>query len=80
MKDKYTVVLCRPDYMTSNYGQDIYVAKVRARTHRAALAAAQDEVFNLDRKQGMKPKDPQDYVLCIMFEGHPKPCLFGWSL
>lgn len=80
MKDKYTVVLLRPDYMTSNYGQDVYVAKVRAPTHRAALVAAQDEVFDVDSKQGLEPDDPQDYALCVMFEGHLNPCLFGWCL
>lgn len=81
MKTKpYTVVLLRPDYMTSEYGQDVYVALVKALTRHDAHMAAQKELFEYDCKDGGEPRSVSDYALCVMFEGHHNPALYGWQL
>lgn len=80
---KYTVVLLRPDYIEAEgttYGQDIYVAHVSGNTFNEAIVAAQEEVFEADKRDGYKPDSPDDYALCILFAGHIKPLLFGWQL
>ena len=82
MKAKFTVVLLRPDYITSDtpYGQDIYVALIEADGHDDAVRVAQQEVFKADRKDGLGPDSLDDYALVVMFEGHHSPVLFGWQL
>lgn len=79
----YTVVLLRPEYLgeetEEEYGQDIYVAAVEADCCRSALKAAQDEVMTGDWQDGLEPKQAVDYKLCVMFEGHHYPILFGWQ-
>ena len=81
-KTKFTVVLLRPDYMTSDtpYGQDIYVALIEANDCDDAVQAAQQEVFQADRIDGLAPESLDDYALVVMFEGHHVPVLFGWQL
>lgn len=81
MKTKpYTVVLLRPDYMTDMYGQDVYVAHVNAPTTLHAVQTAQEQAFDADAKDDAHPDDPEDYALCVMFEGHLNTTLFGWQL
>jgi hypothetical protein len=81
-KHKFTVILLRPDYMSENYGEDIYVALVEVDDTDCmlALTAAKKEVFKADKRDGLEPNDLDDYALCVMFSGHVQPCLFGWQL
>lgn len=79
----YTVVLLRPVYLNfdtgEKFGQDIYVAMVSATSPEDAVKVAQTEVFKADKKDGMKPRNMLDYILCVMFEGHHQPKRFGWQ-
>ena len=81
-KNKFTVVLLRPDYITSDtpHGQDIYVALIEADDCNDAVRVAQQEVFEADMADGHDPDSPDDYALVVMFEGHHAPVLFGWQL
>ena len=76
---KYTVVLLRPDYMAEQYGTDIYVAYVKARDIKSAVAKAQKEVYRADKKYNLEPGCQYDYALCVAFEDHPKVARFGWQ-
>jgi hypothetical protein len=80
----YTVVLLRPEYLgditQERYGQDIYVAFVVANSMGNALEAAQREVFAADTNEGLAPVDSEDYLLCVLFEGHHDPKAFGWQV
>ena len=82
MKAKFTVVLLRPDYITSDtpYGQDIYVGLIEADGCDDAVQVAQQEVFKEDLADGLEPASPDDYALAVMFKGHHAPVLFGWQL
>lgn len=79
----YTVVLLRPDYLCDAtgeaYGQDIYVAHVTGIDARQAIAAAKQQVFEADTRDKLEPNAPNDYALCVMFEGHHHPILFSWQ-
>lgn len=81
MKHKFTVVLLRPNYLSENYGEDVYVALVEVDDDDAlkALSAAQAEVFKADKRDKLDPESASDYALCVMFPGHVQPCLFGWQ-
>lgn len=83
IKKKYTVVLLRPEYLSEItdevYGQDIYVALVKATTSEAAILAAQAEAFKADKTILMRPQKSEDYKLCVLFEGHHEPRRFGWQ-
>lgn len=80
-KHKFTVVLLRPDYMSENYGEDIYVALVEVDKDDTltALRAAQVQVFKADKRDELEPESVSDYALCVMFPGHVQPCMFGWQ-
>lgn len=77
----HTVVLLRPDYIATVFGIDVYVAHVTVQdsinSWALAVAAAQKEVFEADTTDGLEPEAPEDYKLCVMFEGHQNPKLFG---
>lgn len=79
----FTVVLLRPPYMSKRtetpYGKDIYVANVMAEDSVGAVNAAQAEVFIADTKDKLKPFLREEYELCVLFEGHHEPKLFGWQ-
>lgn len=82
---KYTVVLLRPEYLNKKtetpYGQDVYVAiGVRSSEPMFAVRLARSEVFQADKKEGLKPESASDYKLCVLFEGEHKPKLFGWQV
>lgn len=80
---KYTVVVLRPAYICDktgeDFGKDTYVALVEADGTRAAVELAQAEAFARDQRTELEPRRPQDYSLCIMFEGHHEPTLYGWQ-
>jgi len=63
---KYTVILQRPDYVTDDFGFDIYTAFVDEANINFAVAAARDEVRKVDDFEG----DSKDYAVLIIFKGH----------
>jgi len=80
---EFTVVLLRPDYMINDIpqGQDVYVAHVVAEDESQALKFGQKEVAKADAEDADGEEAPyDDYALCVMFEGHHEPVLFGWEL
>jgi len=46
--NRYTVLLLRPDYVADGFGEDTYLAHVRAETPKAAITLAQQKVAGLD--------------------------------
>ena len=64
---RYTVLLMRPDYVADGFGEDTYLAHVRARTAKDAISLAQQEVGLLD---GIDDVKATDY--------HPLITLRGW--
>lgn len=83
---KYTVILLYPDYLCDAvpYGQEVYVAAgVKADDQAGAVQAARLEAFRAckeDEDPGNRPISPDDFALCVMFEGKHDPVLFGWQL
>ena len=67
------------DYLADDFGTDIYVAQVGAANESDAVSAAQHEAFDSDTKDEMEPNAPDDYALCVLFEGRHDPKLFGWQ-
>lgn len=78
-KKSYTVVLVRPDYITDEFGRDVYVAHVHARDEYHAIKVAQREVFRADKKDKMEPNAPEDYALTVLFEGIQEVSLWHFS-
>lgn len=87
--NKFTVVLMRPDYMTSDFGQDCYVAHVEAVSEYAAVDAGQHEAAEADHKEGEEGlrdiwegalPNHEDYYPLLVFEGHHNVKLFGFQL
>lgn len=80
----YTVVLLRPEYLCEHtgeeYGLDAYVARVSAENYMKALNAAQAEVMEADKKDKLKPLKPEDYKMCVIFNGHHTPVAHGWQV
>lgn len=69
---KYTVLLLRPDYIASQYGEDTYLAHVEAETVVQAMASAQIEAWDADN-EGEKDGDSADhcdYNVLFTTEGH----------
>jgi hypothetical protein len=54
---RYTVLLLRPDYVADGFGEDTYLAHVRAETLTAAITLAQQEVAKLDDIDGVQAAD-----------------------
>lgn len=81
---KFTVILLRPDYLASDdaggFGQDVYVAFVKADNDLKAVEFARDEVFRDDTTDGLEPDDRDDYAVVVVLPGHVKPVLWGWQL
>ena len=68
---KYTVLLLRPDYVTSDFGQDTYLAWVEADSVAEAQVLAQREAYQSD----VPPDDDEsanhsDYHVLLVVEGH----------
>ena len=84
----YTVVLLRPEYLTEEsgeeygeeYGLDTYVASVQAGGLSEAITTAQNEVFAADKREDLEPAKPEDYKMCLIFEGHQKVLMWGWQV
>jgi hypothetical protein len=71
---KYTVILQRPDYVTDDFGYDIYTAFVEGVTLWSAVHAARVEAIEADHEDinefveaGHKP---DDYAVLAIFKGH----------
>ena len=64
---RYTVLLLRPDHVADGYGEDTYLAHVRARSPRTAIKRAQREVKALD---GHDDVHAGDYYPLITMTGH----------
>ena len=63
---KFTVLLLRPAHVADGFGQDTYLAQVKARAPRAAIRLARHEVAVLD---GIDDVRPDDYYPLITLEG-----------
>ena len=62
----WTVLILRPDYIASDYGQDTYLAHVTAPTVDEAQALAQREAAAADSS----PHDGSDYYVLFACRGH----------
>lgn len=71
---KYTVLLLRPDYIASDYGQDTYLAWVEADDVATAQVLAQREAYQADVPPDDDDYDESahrpDYHVLIVVEGH----------
>lgn len=72
---KYTVLVLRPDYTASDYGQDTFLAHVEAIDVLTAQETAQEEAYRGDFPGiDMDEHDPvsssADYFVLAVFEGH----------
>lgn len=69
----YTVILLRPDYMTSNYGQDTWMDSVRARSREEAIELARGECHLADNEGCDGGLDmlgsPDDYFVIAVIRG-----------
>lgn len=70
----YTVILLRPDYMTSNYGQDTWMEAVKARDPEEAVKLARGECLladneGLDEDDGDFHGSPDDYFVIAVIRG-----------
>jgi len=69
--DAYTVLLRYPDYLASSYGEDTYLAHVRAPSAEAAVLAAQEEAIKVQQV------DDED-IDASADDFAPLLCLKGW--
>ncbi len=76
---KYTIVLLRPDYIASSYGQDIYIAHVNAPDPQVALRLARVQARDADAADDRigLGDNPDDYALCVTFAGHNTAIALG---
>lgn len=76
----FTVVLLRPEYITEEFGTDVYVAMLPdAEDEYAAVELGRLEVFKADKKDKMRPRKAKDYKVVLVFEGIQNPKLFGFQ-
>ena len=61
---KYTVILLYPDYMATNYGQDIYATHQEASNAELAVLMAQESAANLYEAE------PEDFYPLFVVAGH----------
>lgn len=70
----YTVILLRPDYMTSNYGQDTWMEAVKARDPEEAVKLARGECHLADNEDLDDDTDyygsPDDYFVIAVIRGN----------
>lgn len=84
---KYTVVLNRSERLCDpgEFGKDSYSAYVETdKGLKHAVWMAKVQVLRSDRKdKGTKdwdvPLSEADYLLSVVFEGRPKPVMWGWQ-
>lgn len=62
----YTVLVLRPDYMATNYGQDTFLAHVEATSPAQAQRIARQQAANADRSEAFS----EDYYILLALEGH----------
>ena len=62
----YTVLVLRPDYMATNYGQDTFLAHVEATGPAQAQRIARREAAAADRSE----VSSEDYYILLLIEGH----------
>lgn len=62
----YTVLVLRPDYMATNYGQDTFLAHVEATSPAQAQRIARREAAAADRSE----VSSEDYYILLVLEGH----------
>lgn len=71
---KYTVLLLRPDYIASSYGQDTYLVWVDAPSVEEAQVLAQREAYRFDVPLDDGGHDESDYLpdyhVLFVVEGH----------
>lgn len=67
----YTVLMLYPDYLTSDYPNETYLAWVEAKTPREAAAAARAEaVAEYPSLYGdVDPPDPIDFTIILLTPG-----------
>ena len=74
MTTKYTVLVMRPDYIASDYGQDSYQAWVEAVDVPTAQRAGQRQALRTDLGPdlGAEYEDvyASDYFVLAVYEGH----------
>src|SRR3954462_6686242 len=80
-KKPFTVVLLRPEYVTEEFGTDVYVAMLPdAKDEYDAVDLAGLGVLKAEKKDKMIPRRPEDYKMVLVFEGIQNPNLFGFSI
>jgi len=62
----YTVLVLRPDYMATNYGQDTFLAHVEAAGPAQAQRMARQQAADADHSEGAS----EDYYVLLVLEGH----------
>lgn len=62
----YTVLVLRPDYAATNYGQDTFLAHVEAVGPAQAQRIARQEAAAADRSE----QPSEDYYILLVLEGH----------
>ena len=62
----YTVLVLRPDYMATNYGQDTFLAHVEATGPAQAQRIARQQAAETDRSD----VSSEDYYILLLIEGH----------
>ena len=66
---EYSVLMVVPDYLTSEYGHDTYLAHVEAENVEQAQKEAQAvAVYELTPDDD--PGQPEDFFVCFVCEGH----------
>ena len=67
----FTVVLMRPDYVASTFGQDVYTAHVEAAHGKHAVIVAQNEALAADIRDNWNIfGEPEDYYPVFVHAGH----------
>lgn len=66
----FTVLLLYPDYMSDNFGQDTYLAHVKAEDVKGAQRVAQLKLLRNLGKDYAGTVDPNDYAVLMVIEGH----------
>lgn len=67
--EDFTVLLLRPDYVADTFGQDTYLAHVKAPTVALAQKAAQKEAADADTIDEGAPCAPENYYVLLVLRG-----------
>lgn len=66
----YTILLLRPDHMSSSYGQDTFMTHVVAFGAKDASLTAKLEAVLTDCEEEWREVDPEDYFVHMVIAGH----------